>query len=323
MSHSTCSICINRNKDGLFRLVRKKQWDQATTRVGLFPEEASAHDMFTFSNGDSISTLPLHLACMYKAPLKLVLALIAADPSTCTEQDGIGRTPLYNAVRYGCSYDVVSVLIATNPNMVNLMADDGSLPIHVACSKATSISVIVPTIKHLLWMFPDSILMTDFSGQTPRDYTIKNPSQDVREEILRELVRYEARFIAESYDPERGNDASSSVGTGLVSPSEGETTTSLNRSSSPTFDFSDSPGFQLMNDVNDIMRGRSHETKTKQCVICMARPVSRVLVPCGHPCLCDQCARADTLDKLQWKCPECRTKSTQIVRFFGRVAFDE
>ena len=61
------------------------------------------------------------------------------------------------------------------------------------------------------------------------------------------------------------------------------------------------------------------EAAEKQCVICMERPVCKVLVPCGHPCLCNVCSRDEALGQLRQKCPECRQVFTQVIRFFGTV----
>ena len=61
---------------------------------------------------------------------------------------------------------------------------------------------------------------------------------------------------------------------------------------------------------------------TKMCVICWENPVSHILVPCGHPCLCQTCATSKTLKKLRYKCPECRGKIRESVKFYGRVVED-
>ncbi|MGK3741383.1 MAG: serine/threonine protein kinase [Bacillariaceae sp.] len=57
----------------------------------------------------------------------------------------------------------------------------------------------------------------------------------------------------------------------------------------------------------------------KMCVVCMERPVRIVLIPCGHPCLCETCSTKQGLKKLKMKCPECRTKITVANKFFGKI----
>jgi serine/threonine protein kinase len=61
---------------------------------------------------------------------------------------------------------------------------------------------------------------------------------------------------------------------------------------------------------------------TKMCVVCWERPVSFILIPCGHPCLCEVCSTEQGLKKLKKKCPECREKIAQATRFYGRIAED-
>ena len=329
-----------RNKyEDLFRLVRKKQWNRVSSRVGLFPEESIASKSYTFSNGVTISTLPLHVACMYRAPLKPILALIAADPSTCIEQDGIGRTPLYNAVRYGCEYEVISVLITVCPDSVKIMADDGTLPIHIACASASSSNQGVNTIKHLLWSYPDSILIGDLSGDVPRDCAVKNPNENLTIEILQELDRHEPRLYLER-NAEQSNQHYHAMSHLVSSPFNQRELNFSGRldSSFRTDERLYSTVEETVNSFLDNNLGEVEDTivrekgsnpeaskslKRKQCVICMERMVSRILVPCGHPCLCDQCACSSTMDKLRWKCPECRTNVSQLIKFFGCIVEDD
>ena len=65
-------------------------------------------------------------------------------------------------------------------------------------------------------------------------------------------------------------------------------------------------------------------SKFKECVVCLERRVSHVLVPCGHPCLCEVCATPQGLNKLRSKrCPECRVEFREAIRFYGTVVEDE
>ncbi|CAB9511486.1 RECEPTOR-LIKE PROTEIN KINASE-like 1 [Seminavis robusta] len=63
-------------------------------------------------------------------------------------------------------------------------------------------------------------------------------------------------------------------------------------------------------------------SSTKSCVVCMENDVSVVLVPCGHPCLCKECATFQGLMRLRNKCPECRNFITRAMRMYGRVVED-
>jgi hypothetical protein len=61
----------------------------------------------------------------------------------------------------------------------------------------------------------------------------------------------------------------------------------------------------------------------KVCVVCLERPVCRLLVPCGHPCLCQVCSTEQGLKKLRHKCPECRSAIRETVVFYGKVMMNE
>ncbi|KAL3905733.1 MAG: hypothetical protein SGILL_009557 [Bacillariaceae sp.] len=63
-------------------------------------------------------------------------------------------------------------------------------------------------------------------------------------------------------------------------------------------------------------------SKVKECVVCLERPVTHILVPCGHPCLCEVCATSQGLSRLRSKCPECRQGFHQAVRFYGKIVED-
>jgi len=48
----------------------------------------------------------------------------------------------------------------------------------------------------------------------------------------------------------------------------------------------------------------------RECVVCMAKPPSHVLIPCGHLCLCMACSVA--LEQ----CPICRAHVQSTMRVF-------
>jgi len=56
-----------------------------------------------------------------------------------------------------------------------------------------------------------------------------------------------------------------------------------------------------------------------KCIVCRARPVTHVLVPCGHPCLCDECVSPLVLNSLNGQCPIGRCKVDSVLRFYGTL----
>lgn len=73
---------------------------------------------------------------------------------------------------------------------------------------------------------------------------------------------------------------------------------------------------------NGVASSQPVPENTKMCVICLSHPVSFILLPCGHPCLCETCSSTQTLARLHWNCPECRQRIGTAARFYGRVAND-
>lgn len=56
--------------------------------------------------------------------------------------------------------------------------------------------------------------------------------------------------------------------------------------------------------------------RIQQCVVCMARARSVLIRPCGHMCMCDECA-ITLMDTSHKKCPCCRTGFYKKNLVFG------
>ena len=57
----------------------------------------------------------------------------------------------------------------------------------------------------------------------------------------------------------------------------------------------------------------SPQPHTSACVVCLQNKRSRVVVPCGHLCLCDVCAISQ-VTKTKMKCPVCTSTCTMIMQ---------
>ena len=56
---------------------------------------------------------------------------------------------------------------------------------------------------------------------------------------------------------------------------------------------------------------------TANCVICQVAPSSQAIIPCGHCCLCDDCATTLTGGPLESQlCPLCRTRIQSCLKIF-------
>jgi hypothetical protein len=76
------------------------------------------------------------------------------------------------------------------------------------------------------------------------------------------------------------------------------------------------------NTTNNNTNKDNHRSNTKKCVVCLEKDVRRILLPCGHPCLCEVCGTKQGLKKLKYKCPECRSVIQDTVIIYGRVVDD-
>ena len=175
------------------------------------------------------------------------------------------------------------------------MAECGKIPLQMASLHGNS----TEAIQHLLNAYPGSAFQQDRTGRSAENYAIDNASPKNRDIICvlnhAKVKRKEAlNEVMESFDSTAALD-------GRRSPRDemAETMASLKSSK---------------------LKRRS---STKKCVVCLEKNVSRVIVPCGHPCLCDDCGTSSGLERMGWNCPECRGEVQDAIRFFGRVVNDE
>ena len=49
-----------------------------------------------------------------------------------------------------------------------------------------------------------------------------------------------------------------------------------------------------------------------ECLVCMDKPLSVALVPCGHVCYCLECAEREKIKE----CPNCRSKVDEMQRIY-------
>lgn len=58
----------------------------------------------------------------------------------------------------------------------------------------------------------------------------------------------------------------------------------------------------------------SSETKIAECCVCLDKPSTHIVLPCGHMCLCETCSLKCKRAKL--KCPKCCGTVRQISKVF-------
>ena len=62
--------------------------------------------------------------------------------------------------------------------------------------------------------------------------------------------------------------------------------------------------------LQDAMKAEDDDDG-KECIICLTNPKNTIMMPCGHLCVCDECAIPITKSTKQ--CPVCRAAITSTV----------
>lgn len=66
------------------------------------------------------------------------------------------------------------------------------------------------------------------------------------------------------------------------------------------------------------VKERKVQGTVSMCCICFDNEVSHVMIPCGHPCICKDCAKVDLRE-----CPICRSHVIRSIRFYGTLVEEE
>jgi hypothetical protein len=151
----------------LARLLAKGKWetteDLIRQRLDSHPEEASKWVKIWGKR-----LLPIHLACVVKAPVSIVQKLAEVYPFGLSVpcRDEHDMLALHLACQFASVPSVVEELIRSLPEAAKIPDRDGLLPLHVACSETLSSQVV----ELLVEAFPDAIHTQDKKGFTPLIY---------------------------------------------------------------------------------------------------------------------------------------------------------
>lgn len=161
----------------LYRETEDKNWEKVIARLDTHPHEARA---WIFrresSNPRKIRwrLLPLHASCIFRSPLAVIEALVAAYPDGAQMKD-----------------------------------DQDMLPLHLACRNGASKGVVLT----LLYAFPESLGIRDRKGRTPFDLVEASSSQN-REAVIMALKKYQKEADNEGNTKGGRSTLNSSLGGG-------------------------------------------------------------------------------------------------------------
>eukprot|EP00584_Thalassiosira_punctigera_P009437 CAMPEP_0172545164 /NCGR_PEP_ID=MMETSP1067-20121228/15151_1 /TAXON_ID=265564 ORGANISM="Thalassiosira punctigera, Strain Tpunct2005C2" /NCGR_SAMPLE_ID=MMETSP1067 /ASSEMBLY_ACC=CAM_ASM_000444 /LENGTH=662 /DNA_ID=CAMNT_0013331859 /DNA_START=129 /DNA_END=2117 /DNA_ORIENTATION=- len=169
------------NRTILFRLILKKDWEGVSTRLTLFPDEASTWIVTKGFNGN-LRFLPLHKACVLSPPPHIVSLLVRAFPDGVKRADQDGWLPLHCACFYSAPAAAIETLIQADPKAAQKKDDDGRLPLHYACLKSAPEQVV----SHLLGAHVKGALAKDNDGRMPLHHACSKAAPDG---VIETLVR--------------------------------------------------------------------------------------------------------------------------------------
>ena len=127
------SMCIA-DKSGIKAVVRggliskhldpisARNWKAVLSWIAFHPNEVS-----TFVDREGLSSL--HHACLFRAPLDVIEAMIFAASELTTVRNDHGELPLHWAIRLSLSLKVLCLLLETNPTSGFAMDIDGTTPL--------------------------------------------------------------------------------------------------------------------------------------------------------------------------------------------------
>ena len=130
----------------LFQYIKRREWDRAKIRTLMYPWDA--HFCNSKSENEEMGRTPMHLVCLYRAPIDVVEILLDANPSALFVQDSEGWTPIHLVLLYGGEQDVALLLIKRGgPNAVSLLSPIAGSPLHIACRHPTPMRVLEELIE--------------------------------------------------------------------------------------------------------------------------------------------------------------------------------
>mmetsp|Transcript_48367 Transcript_48367/g.72135 ORF Transcript_48367/g.72135 Transcript_48367/m.72135 type:complete len:833 (-) Transcript_48367:128-2626(-) len=164
----------------LWSYISNKSWRHALLRISRAPDEAAVWTMMDdehSSTGDSCYRLPLHRACVLKAPKSIVKSLVEAYPSGASSPEKFAMLPVHNAAAFHADAGVLDILLKAYPAGSQHRDAWGRLPLHVACVAGTSMNAL----NLLLEAHPTAVEQQDNWGRTPIDCAkqSQHPSKNV------------------------------------------------------------------------------------------------------------------------------------------------
>jgi ankyrin repeat protein len=143
----------------LSNFIKRRDWPAARSRLLVNPRDAqylpppsSGGNLGINGNGihnaSSNSKTPLHLCCLYRAPIDVIEMVLDAHPSAILTQDSAGWTPIHLAIMHGGDEDIALLLIRRGGwTAAAVQSPFAGSPLHLACRHGSPIAILEELIQ--------------------------------------------------------------------------------------------------------------------------------------------------------------------------------
>jgi hypothetical protein len=261
---------------------------------------------------------PLHLACLHLPDMEVLKMMIEKYKPALFHKDATGRVPLHYAAFGNAGLDAIELLVREDPKGARVQESSGWLPLHVATKMSCSFDIMTKLVE----VFPESLTSKTAKKSTPKNLArvLHGPKSDV-EEILNALESA-VQAVEEGIDLSFVTVAQTLWASNINACHEDKDSLRSFSSSSATF----SPGALKTSEHGESIPKEAAVRclpveSVRECVICMDATSTHVYVPCGHMCICKNCAelQAEQTRKCGSSkcCPVCRKQAFLIMKVFS------
>jgi hypothetical protein len=318
--------------NGLRKAISDERWDKVRILLHEAPVRSRVHYksyLVVESQTGHQQVKALHLVLRQRAPADVVRTMIDIDDGQALRRPARPslELPLHYSVRYRGSArrEIVRLLVENFPGATRIPSMDGNLPLHIACSKRRSIAVL----RLLVGNSNDDVGEDDAR-------TVLDPNGNSAWDIVRKksrfwqvIYRMRARKLLKVNNAIDDDDSSGRYEEDVLDdPIVGENggvdgfVADVQLIDGEVFHTAYEESYEITKET-ETTTGSSHENKHEDqkqpqgglCVLCWDGIADRVLIPCGHICLCGRCCRQH-LPSLRRKCPVCSTAFERPLKVY-------
>ena len=150
----------------LYTLIEAKEWDDALRHILQAPDEASTWVGSCQKKADA-RFLPLHTACLLRAPLLLIAVLIQTYPDAVRKKSNVGKLPIHYACERRADHRVVAFLVHTWPESLHVKDDKDNTP--TKCALLSKPSPERTRILETLVALEEKVEEPDMEEDCPQD----------------------------------------------------------------------------------------------------------------------------------------------------------